>query len=457
MKMQATRAYAGPSLAQYTSSKSPAWAPASDASWNVAARTTATWIREHLQGLGRDLVETAQSMMKMKLPVSTEGISLAVPIRIHWVRAQMTCGYSTQEEMPRDLNTALQDKGSWGVWLGEHNEVIILGQALGAGSEKAVYHGSYLSSQGMQAEGALLTVQGETRAQERIAAFVREVRLMQLLGKAHDGLVPRILTPLFSLTHLPATDRISATWADRSELKVGTPVPVTAATEERDGYAGCLVEQVTTLRSSTKVSGGIRSTPREQQEECFHRWIGAAECLERLHEAGWIHGDVKAENIGQRADGSLCLLDLSFAMRAESSERREELLPRDYDKPLGESGFISPYQAPEIHPAPSVDKKRHHWMHALSSKSDVYSFAVMVVKDWLGKSMKNETPPATVQEEWVAELRRDGRMPRVCQALLIKALSVDPINRPTMQQLGAALSKAIEPAQETRKEGCILL
>ena len=63
------------------------------------------------------------------------------------------------------------------------------------------------------------------------------------------------------------------------------------------------------------------------------RRLGAriARALRAMHAAGWVHGDVKPENVRLDEDGRAVLVDLGFARRAGAG-----------DAPIGTPGYVAP-------------------------------------------------------------------------------------------------------------------
>jgi serine/threonine protein kinase len=147
-------------------------------------------------------------------------------------------------------------------------------------------------------------------------------------------------------------------------------------------------------------------------------WIArhTAEALDALHRAGFIHGDIKPENVRLVDDGTAKLIDLGFAHR----QGENDLLLRE--------GYILGtvnYLAPELcEPRPQSDQR-----------SDLFSFGVMLF-EMLGGRLP--WPPGTVEQtfhrhrfEPPADLfRLAGPLPPALVDLVERLLAARPEDRP---------------------------
>lgn len=129
-----------------------------------------------------------------------------------------------------------------------------------------------------------------------------------------------------------------------------------------------------------------------------------ADVLDRLHKAGWVHGDVSPSNVLVDDAGEVVLVDFGLALR-EGTAR---------PGPSGTAGYASP-EAALGKPARFSD--------------DVYAWGVLAAECRLGRPLfgERELPEAALRSE----------LPRALDDLpqVLAALSVDPAQRPTIAVL----------------------
>jgi serine/threonine-protein kinase len=145
-----------------------------------------------------------------------------------------------------------------------------------------------------------------------------------------------------------------------------------------------------------------------------------AEALTVLHAAGWIHADVKPENVMLSAEGHATLLDLGFALQAGSTECRRGNELR---------GTIA-YTAPEMISA----------VEPRDQQSDIYSLGATLYEMLTGQPA---FAAADVCQLAAAHLHRPppnprqrvpGLHPRVSK-LLQQMLAKQPLRRPSAAAL----------------------
>lgn len=123
-------------------------------------------------------------------------------------------------------------------------------------------------------------------------------------------------------------------------------------------------------------------------------WIArqVAEALQALHEAGWMHGDVKPSNIFVSPEGHVTLLDLGFARR---TDRPEPAIERCV---TGTCNYLAPET---LSPG-----------HRPDTRGDLYSLGV-VLFEMLSGRLPFEAPDAAT----VARLHRTVRAPDLAQLM----------------------------------------
>lgn len=159
----------------------------------------------------------------------------------------------------------------------------------------------------------------------------------------------------------------------------------------------------------------------------------AAAALAALHAAGYVHADVKPDNLHLRPNGSATLLDLGFSHR-----------PGEDDPVLG-AGYVlgtANYIAPELCDRPDAD----------GPAADVFSLGVT-----LFELLTGELPyPAGTVEETMVRHRDDrpdslwswqGDWPVGLSALVDRMLDRDPPARPTAAEVGLELAGLFCPSE----------
>ncbi|XP_056169402.1 probable serine/threonine-protein kinase PBL7 [Syzygium oleosum] len=159
---------------------------------------------------------------------------------------------------------------------------------------------------------------------------------------------------------------------------------------------------------------------------------GASRGLRYLHEAGIIHGDVRAKNILLTHDLEPLLGNFGLARIKHKSDHS------DYN------GEKSGYQAPE-----------HTEIWGVSTKADVYSFGVVLLELFTGRSAAEKMRDGTSLESWAKPLLKDrmyGQLvdPRIANShdeqqlfwmvqVARTCLSADPDERLAMDKVASTL------------------
>ena len=141
----------------------------------------------------------------------------------------------------------------------------------------------------------------------------------------------------------------------------------------------------------------------------------AAEALEALHTAGWMHGDVKPSNLSLSPEGHVTLLDLGFARRPRETG---SVLDRCV---LGTFNYIAPEM---ISSALRAD-----------IRSDIYSLGVVLFEMLSGRLPFEAHDPAELvrqqRESRAPDLRRlVPRLPTGLVRLVREMLAKEPLRRP---------------------------
>jgi serine/threonine-protein kinase len=151
-------------------------------------------------------------------------------------------------------------------------------------------------------------------------------------------------------------------------------------------------------------------------------WIArqVAEGLGALHEGGWLHGDVKPENVIVQPDGHATLIDLGFAQR---SGEAASLAARMFCGTLR-------YAAPE----------RFVSTTSIGGASDCYALGAMLFEMLAGRPPFVSHDPHQLVVAHVEQTPPDVRefsphVPREVSRLLAQLLAKNPLRRPTMGEL----------------------
>ena len=158
-------------------------------------------------------------------------------------------------------------------------------------------------------------------------------------------------------------------------------------------------------------------------------WIArqVAQGLSAFHAAGWLHADIKPENVFLTADGHATLLDLGLATAMGSESRRLSAAVL--------CGTLA-YAAPE-----SFTSTR-----ALCAASDVYSLGVMLYQLLAGQPPFDCRTPAECAEAHLHQLPPSlrtyvRRTPREVAALVTRMMAKQPTRRPQLDELCRQLTR----------------
>jgi serine/threonine protein kinase len=166
----------------------------------------------------------------------------------------------------------------------------------------------------------------------------------------------------------------------------------------------------TLMRASTFV-------PRQQALPILRQ---VAACLDYAHEKGIVHGDIKPENVLFQRDHSRALVS-DFGISRHFSRDSQTTSPSPIDEGGGTVAYMSPEQLAEAVRSPA---------------SDIYSFTTMAYEVLTGhlpfkESLSfNSLIQAKLKGELIEAHNRNPRLPKSISAVLMKGLSVSPLDRP---------------------------
>jgi serine/threonine protein kinase len=133
-----------------------------------------------------------------------------------------------------------------------------------------------------------------------------------------------------------------------------------------------------------------------------------AQALSVLHESGWIHGDVKPENVMVGPRGHATLVDLGFATRIHSVRNRLFRGTPDYASPELMSGQHAALPAMDIF---SLGRMLWQWMARIEPVSQVVLEPVADLVETMIAEDPNDRPAANevVKELLQLEIETLGR------------------------------------------------
>ena len=142
-----------------------------------------------------------------------------------------------------------------------------------------------------------------------------------------------------------------------------------------------------------------------------------AEALYHMHEAGWVHCDVKPDNLLLSADGDLKLIDFSIAQRIKKGLAK---IFGGSGKPKGTRSYMSPEQ---------IRGK------ALDARSDLYSYGCVLFELLVGKppytgNTGDELLQKHLRSAIPSVLVGNENITNECNALIKRMLAKSPDDRP---------------------------
>ncbi|HMP58931.1 MAG TPA: serine/threonine-protein kinase [Gemmatales bacterium] len=156
--------------------------------------------------------------------------------------------------------------------------------------------------------------------------------------------------------------------------------------------------------------------------------IQAGSGLAHMHDKGWVHRDIKPDNILVNSAGEVRLIDFALAQRIRRSEGWFAWLGRK-KRTAGTRSYMSPEQILN---------------RALDERADVYSFGAAVYEITTGRPpfrgmTPNDLLNKHLKEKPVAPLVANPEVTEECSNLLLRMLAKDKRERPkTMHEVTSA-------------------
>ncbi|MFF5014097.1 protein kinase [Streptomyces sp. NPDC001165] len=155
--------------------------------------------------------------------------------------------------------------------------------------------------------------------------------------------------------------------------------------------------------------------------------LGCVEALAELHARGWAHGDVQPAHfiIGPERTH---LIDLALARGGQ--------VPESYDFPF--RGCLVHYEAPEIARSVLATGEAE-----ATQEADIYALGASLLisaTGWRAVEYPDDAPRPVQREAVAAGRRRSVKMPGEMGELIDAMLSHAPEDRPTIYEVGKALS-----------------
>ena len=179
----------------------------------------------------------------------------------------------------------------------------------------------------------------------------------------------------------------------------------------------------------------LRAQPRGQAE-ILAAFLQAAEGLAAAHAAGLVHRDFKPDNVLVGDDGRVRVMDFGLARLETEAAEAASPSRAAVDPLLTAAGALlgtPAYMAPE-----------QHMGLVAYAVADIFSFAVALYEALHGERPFQGTSAAELSERVLGGRRTHaptpGRVPAWLQAVVLRGMAVEPIDRwPTMRAFAAAL------------------
>jgi len=154
-----------------------------------------------------------------------------------------------------------------------------------------------------------------------------------------------------------------------------------------------------------------------QTVNCF---VQTARALESLHQLGYVHCDLKPNNILRSADGAVKVIDLGQAAKIGATKKRIQ----------GTPDYIAPEQVK---------------LMAVTEKTDVYNFGATLYWALTGRNLPTLFTVGKKKNSFLVDDRipspRDinASVPEQLSNLVMDCVRVNPVKRPTMRELVSRL------------------